>query len=310
MVQHVNPAVINPLIRVLSTAYWYRDELRDFLVVATGDRSLIFRYPWHDKTMSKRDLARALVHDLTENQHKYRDVLVRLILTAADMPDPVALKHLEDGAKKYQMAREAIDVLRPLVEPYRKEQEEITEFQRRLQTRKDIDAFRQHTNQMIDDLRAKFIESEKMAAQPRGYALEGILKELFEVFNLEARRPFTAYGEQIDGAFTLAGTDYIVEAKWQAKPIAAGDVTEFAGKVTRRLDNTLGLFVSMSGFQASVPDLVARTGRHSVLLMDGSDLMAVLERRLPLDELITRKKRHAAETGDIQLSVWSILSEL
>lgn len=44
--------------------------------------------------------------------------------------------------------------------------------------------------------------------------------------------------------------------------------------------------------------------------MDGGDVMAVLERRLPLDELITRKKRHAAETGDIQLSAWSILSEL
>ncbi|MFK0042424.1 restriction endonuclease [Paenarthrobacter sp. NPDC090517] len=310
MAQQVNPALINPLIRVLSTAYWYRNELRDFLIVATGDRSLVFRYPWQDKSMSKRDLATALVHDLTQNQDKYRDVLVQLILTAADMPDPVSLKHLEDGARKYQMAREAIDVFHPMVEPYRKEQEEITEFQRRLQTQKDIDEFRRHTNQMIDDLKVKFLESEKMAAQPRGYALEGILNELFEVFNLESRRPFTAYGEQIDGSFTLSGTDYILEAKWQAKPIAAGDVTEFAGKVTRRLDNTLGLFISMSGFQKSVPDLVARTGRHSVLLMDGGDLMAVLDRRIALDELITRKKRHAAETGDIQLSAWTILGQL
>lgn len=310
MVQHVNPAVINPLIRVLSTAYWFRNDLRDFLIVATGDRSLVLRYPWQDKTIPKRDLARALVHDLVENQHKYGDVLVRLILTAADMPDPVALKHLEDGIRKYQTAREAIDVLRPLVDPYRKEQEEITEFQRRLQTSKDVNAFRQHMNQMIDDLKVNFTASEKMPAQPRGYALEKILNEVFELFDLEPRKPFKVYGEQIDGAFTLEGTDYIVEAKWQAKPIAARDVTEFAGKVTRRLDNTLGLFVSMSGFQASVPDLVARTGRHSVLLMDGGDLTAVLDRRIRLDELITRKKRHAAETGDIQLSAWNILSEL
>lgn len=112
MVQHVNPAIINPLIHVLSTAYWYKDDLRDFLVAATGDRSLVFRYPWQDKTMAKRDLVRALVHDLNENQHKFRDVLVRLILTAADMPDPVALKRLEDGAKKYQIAREAMGLLK------------------------------------------------------------------------------------------------------------------------------------------------------------------------------------------------------
>ncbi|MHA7154222.1 restriction endonuclease [Arthrobacter sp. TMN-50] len=135
-----------------------------------------------------------------------------------------------------------------------------------------------------------------------------MLNELFHIFELEARAPFTAYAEQIDGAFSLDGTDYIVEAKWKAKPIAGEEVTNFVGKVTRRLDNTLGLFLSMSGFQRSVPDLVGRSGRHSVLLMDGGDLMAILEHHISLPELIIRKKRHASETGNILFTAWEILN--
>ncbi|MHA7154221.1 hypothetical protein [Arthrobacter sp. TMN-50] len=130
MMQNVNPTLLAPLISVLSTAFWYKSDLRDFLTVATKDRSLVAQYAWEDKTVSKRDIARALVHSLAEDQHKHRDVLVRLVLAAADMPDPVQLKRLEDGQAKYNIAIESINVLRPLVAPYRKEQTELDELQR------------------------------------------------------------------------------------------------------------------------------------------------------------------------------------
>jgi hypothetical protein len=38
-----------------------------------------------------------------------------------------------------------------------------------------------------------------------------------------------------------------------------------------------------------------------MLLMDGSDLIAVLENRIDLKDLLFRKRRHASETGDIYL---------
>ena len=34
------------------------------------------------------------------------------------------------------------------------------------------------------------------------------------------------------------------------------------------------------------------------ITLEGGDLMAVLDERIPLDELLRRKKRHANETGE------------
>jgi hypothetical protein len=45
-----------------------------------------------------------------------------------------------------------------------------------------------------------------------------------------------------------------------------------------------------------------------MILMDGSDLMAVLEGRVDLQQLLLRKRRHAAQTGEIYLPITAILA--
>jgi hypothetical protein len=44
-----------------------------------------------------------------------------------------------------------------------------------------------------------------------------------------------------------------------------------------------------------------------MILMDGSDLMAVLEGRIDLTQLLRRKRRHASQIGNIYLKVGDIL---
>lgn len=44
-------------------------------------------------------------------------------------------------------------------------------------------------------------------------------------------------------------------------------------------------------------------GRSLIILMDGLDLMAILEGRIGLLDLLRRKRRHAAQTGEIFISV-------
>jgi len=41
--------------------------------------------------------------------------------------------------------------------------------------------------------------------------------------------------------------------------------------------------------------------------MDGSDLMAVLDKKIDLTYLIYRKRRHASETGNIYLRINELL---
>lgn len=142
--------------------------------------------------------------------------------------------------------------------------------------------------------------------QGRGYRLEEMLKQLFELFDLDPKASFKIEGEQIDGAFTFDSVDYLFEAKWQNELVRANALDLLASKVQRKLDNTLGLFLSINGFS---PEGISAhsSGRKVLLLMDGSDIMAVLDGRIELPELLKRKRRHAAQTGEIYMRYQDML---
>jgi Restriction endonuclease len=133
-----------------------------------------------------------------------------------------------------------------------------------------------------------------------------LLYDIFELFDLDPKAAFKNVGEQIDGAFALQGTEYLFEAKWHKAPVSIQALDGFAAKVGRKLDNTLGLFLSINGFSADAVTLHS-AGRPRTILMDGADLMAVLEERIDFVSLLLRKKRHAAHTGGIYLPIHQII---
>ena len=133
--------------------------------------------------------------------------------------------------------------------------------------------------------------------QGRGYELETVLYDLFELFDLDPKASFRNTGEQLDGAFTLEGTDYLFEAKWRKNLSNASDLDAFASKVRRKLENTLGIFLSINGFSE---DGVAAhsSGGAVVILMDGADLMAVLEERIDFVSLLLEKEAPCSTNGE------------
>ena len=162
--------------------------------------------------------------------------------------------------------------------------------------------------QKLEELREeyyKLLASDQ--PQKRGFHLERIIRELFEIFDLDPKASFRITGEQIDGAFALEGTDFLFEAKWQQDLVGAAELDSLAGKLGRKLENTLGLFLSINGFSEDGIKAHA-SGRRLILLMDGSDLMAVLEGRIDLFQLLLRKRRHASRTGNIYLRIHEILT--
>lgn len=142
--------------------------------------------------------------------------------------------------------------------------------------------------------------------QRRGYRLERILRELFALFDLDPKASFRIAGEQIDGAFTFDNTDYLLEARWQQELVGTQDLDAFKGKISRKLENTLGLFLAVNGFADTAVEAHSTVG-PVMILMDGSDIMAILEGRIDLLELLLRKRRYAAETGRVFLPIHQIL---
>jgi hypothetical protein len=148
---------------------------------------------------------------------------------------------------------------------------------------------------VISQLRADLLDLANLDPQPRGFAFEKFLKALFNSFGLEARDAFRIRGEQIDGSFLLANETYLLEAKWQNAVSGNEQLHAFHGKLEQKAAWTRGLFISYTGFSEDGLHAFGRGKR--VICMDGYDLSETLVRELPLNRVLERKVRRAAETG-------------
>ena len=144
-------------------------------------------------------------------------------------------------------------------------------------------------------LYSSLLDLSALDPHPRGYAFEKFLKQLFDTNGMEGRASFRLVGEQMDGSFQLNGETYLLEAKWQNKPVDASALRSFNAKVEGKASWSRGLFVSYSGFSGD--GLIAYGKGKSVVCMDGFDLSEMLQKRLSLIEVLSKKVRHAAETG-------------
>lgn len=149
--------------------------------------------------------------------------------------------------------------------------------------------------QKIATIKAELLQISSLSAQARGFAFEGFLKGMFDAFGLAAQEPFRLRGEQIDGSFQLGSETYLLEAKWHSQPIGVADLHTFHGKIEQKAAWTRGLFVSNSGF--SNDGLIAFGRGKRVICMDGLDLYELLDREIPLNQVLEQKVRKAAESG-------------
>jgi hypothetical protein len=302
--KRVNAAIVQPLKEALSLAFWYKKDLRAFLTIALPDVGLVAHLDWTDY---KRNIVHQLVDTLVAHQDKYLDELLDLILATADISDPSHLKRVEDGQQKYDDAVAALTTLRDQVEPYRKLRTKADEATRRRREEDAKAAVQRAISEKLLELRHLLYELTSEADhQKRGYALEKLLNRLFALYDIDAKASFRIVGEQIDAAFTFEGTEYLFEAKWRNERSAVADLDSFAGKIGRKLENTLGLFLSINGFQESALETYSQN-RPRLFLMDGSDLSAVLEDRISLPDLLARKRQHASHTGEVFISAYRIL---
>ena len=302
----ISAAALQSLKQALSVVYWYKNDLRSFLSQVLSDNSVLMRLNWSDY---KRNIVGTLVDRLARREHLYQQDLVQLISSVCDINDFTHLKSLEDGDTKAKDAENAVRALRAQFKGHNHIQEETKRMQERKEkysaSLEEIDALRIGLMN-IKDLFYSMLKSD--SAQKRGYLLESTLKSMFDLFDLDPKASFRTLGEQIDGAFSFDGTDYLLEAKWQEKQVSRAELDGFAAKVARKLDNTLGLFVAINGYSEDGVRVHA-AGRSVLILMDGGDLTAVAEGRIELDRLLLRKRRHASQTGNIYLRIHDIFCD-
>lgn len=296
----ISPQAIVALEKALTAIYWYKRDLKRFLYQIIGEGTGILAVI--DWTDLKKNIAARVIDMLVKNGARTHDILMQLIFSVSDFSDFSHLEILDGGKEKAKTAMEAVKALRTHVCGHQHIQKELEEAKQRREKAQAHQNQLNRAKQILSELKNEFYSwSISSDRQGSGFALEKILYRLFELSDLDPKGSFKVTGEQIDGAFSFNYEEYLLEAKWRNKQTPLSDLDSFSGKIGRKFENTLGLFISISGFseEAIIQFKISQDKR--VLLMDGEDLIAVLDERITLSDLLARKRREAAQTGNIYL---------
>lgn len=210
MQKTIAPAAIQALKEALTLVYWYKSELRSFLSHCISDPNILSRLNWDEY---KRNIVATVVDHLAMNEEVYQRDIIRLMSEVANVTDFSHLQKLEDGNKKAKEAKAAVEALRAQLKGHQDIEEEQKQSEQRRQKAHDKLMQVNAVQEELDKLKTEFyslVSSDN--PQQRGYSLEKVLKGLFELFDLDPKASFKIIGEQIDGAFSFEGTDYLLEA--------------------------------------------------------------------------------------------------
>jgi len=295
--QKISPNAIMLLKDTLSTVFWYKSTLADYLKLSISDGStIISKIDWKDNP--KRLTASQFIDYLVRN-NAHDDLLYIM----GDLVNKIDFNDLKKADNYDDLIFQAQNNIKNLKDIYKSHQNIVLEKEKRdiakRQYQDNIESRRYFENN-INTLKIDFFSTFSLEPIKRGFAFEKILKTLNDLFSLDSRGSYKINGEQIDGAFTLDNTEYILEAKWHTPPIDHTHIIVFIEKINTKLDNTLGLFISHSSFTDTAID---KANQKNIILMDGEDLLYVLENKIDYIDLLRNKKRHAAETGESFLSV-------
>lgn len=303
-VQKISTQALIALKDALSNVYWRKKELRQFIELTIENQYIVSAIDWQENT--KYESVSQLIDRMAARQDFFQNDLLRLLQETSNIDDFSHLKYWDEKGNLTQRAKESVSKLRSQTKGYFDTMQELNKAaEKRIE---NIEKIKRTISfaEKLDELKKQFLEiATNSNHQQRGFKLEKLLNELFDLFDLLPKAPFKIIGEQIDGSFTFDNDDYLLEAKWQQAQINAGDLYKFGGKISGKLKNTLGLFIALEGYSNECTETGSPVVK-SMILMDGQDLMMVLDGRIRLNEMIFIKRRHASDTGEIYYRISGI----
>lgn len=277
-------------------AFWRKRSLAAFL--RRNHINADFVDPLYGGATKAEVLANIFERLLQSQNSKHQAAVIAIARELVAMESFPDLERWEDSHVKIEAAKQAVSRLRVEYQKLEVCFIDTGDAQKRKvakQQREKMLLYEQRMNGFAEKL-AKL--AKRVGEQKAGYDFEDWIYEFASFNDLQARRPYKdKNGRQIDGALQIDADSMIVEAKCTACRISVADIDSFRAKLATKADNTLGLMISMSGYDPQA--IEAASGERSpLLLIDGSHLFnLVMTRQMTFKELICRVKRNAAQTG-------------
>ena len=279
------------VVAVFGKAFWLKDPMKGLLTSAGVPAEMFDRYA----DESKFKIARHILSDLDamgEDGWLIQRRIVTELCALRGVPDPsvpsqdeavTAMRALKELALAHQLASD----------------EARSTNQQRVAEAKIRQAALLARQEKVQQLRRDFyaMASANDDPQDRGYGLEDLLADLFELNEIGYRRPYRTPTEQIDGHFNFKGFDYLVEARWRSVRPTSADLGAFKSKIDNKLSSTRGIFVAIIGFRSEVVLAATQGSSSNILLVDGEDLTLILEGHVSLTDALDLKVQKAAQEG-------------
>jgi hypothetical protein len=289
--------IVEQIIQCFGKCFHYKDPVVSFMRSSGVPILIINKY----RDLPKFVWARRVLEDLSHNEDGL--LIQRKLLT-----NLCKLKDLPD--KEVRDRNSGLDALRKLKSIAIDNDYIVKELKVKENIQKIIAEQKQalvlERAKQLEGLRTIFnsniIENNRQKA---GFVLENLLKDLFEINDIEYRKSFrtTENTQQIDGFFKFDGFDYLVEAKWRKDTADFADIAGFRYKIDSKIESTRGLFVSINGFRKEVINDFSGNGAK-IIFMDGQDLMLILEGRINLVDGLRYKVEKAVQVGEPYSSLY------
>lgn len=295
--KHISYEITEQIIQCFGKCFHFKDSVASFMRSSGVPKIMIDKY----RDLPKFVWGRRVLEDLSLNEDGL--IIQRKLLTnlckLKDLPDTGVVDRNAGLDALRKLKRLAVDN-----DYIVKEQKEKENIQKKIAEQKQVLVLERA--KQLEELRTIFnINVTEKNRQKAGFILEDLLKNLFEINDIEYRKSFrtTENTQQIDGYFKFDGFDYLVEAKWRKDVPNLTEIAGFRYKVESKINSTRGLFVSISGFREEVIREFSGKGTK-IIFMDGQDLMLILEGRINLSDGLRYKIEKAVQIGEPYSSLY------
>lgn len=177
MTKVIASAACVALKEALTCVYWYKSDLRSFLMTTVSNPALLGSLNWGDY---KRNIVGQLVDYMAKRQDQYQGELIRLMTEVSRVDDFSHLAKLDGGKEKADAARRAVAALRKQTAGH----DSLTDEQRKVEERRrQVHATllrKSALRQGLEQLNGVYLRLlSEPDAQRRGYQLEKMLRTLF-----------------------------------------------------------------------------------------------------------------------------------
>lgn len=88
-----------------------------------------------------------------------------------------------------------------------------------------------------------------------------------------------------------------MESKWKKHPLPEADLLVFRGKIEGKSTFTRGVLIALNDVSAQARDAITRGKAPSFFVMNGHDLMMILNEAISLPDFLRKRVRLLAEEG-------------